>query len=419
MTTVITGLGVVVPTGIGAEAYWAASLGGGSAIGPISRYDARRYPLSVGGELPGFDAADLVEKRFVVQTDRFTHIAMAAADMALRDAALDPRAMAPFSMGVVTASGAGGVEFGQREIQGLWREGPGAVGPYQSIAWFYAASTGQISIRHGLRGPCGVLVTDETGGLDAIDHAARQIRRGSTAMLAGGAEAPFAPFSMACQFGHDLLSRERDPSRAFLPMTKGASGFVPAEGGALFVLEDAEAAAGRGADVRAVVAGHGTTFTGAFRPERSAEGLARAARAALAQAGRDAADVDVVFADGLGTPEADAAEAAAIHDVLGPRAATVPVALPKSGTGRAYAASAAIDAACAVLSLRDGIVPPAPNLDADDPVHGLDVVRGEPRRVRLGTALVLARGLYGGNSALLLCHPDTWRKTHGRTPAHL
>ncbi|MEU4834407.1 beta-ketoacyl synthase N-terminal-like domain-containing protein [Streptosporangium sp. NPDC023615] len=402
-TPVITGIGVIAPTGVGAEAYWEATREGACAIGPITHYDSGSYPLTVGGELPGFDVTRYVEPRWVVQTDRFTHIAMAAAQMALGDAALDPAGLSPYAMGVVTASCAGGVEFGQREIQDLWTEGPGAVGPYQSIAWFYAASTGQISIRHGLKGPCGVLVTDEAGGLDAVAHAGREIRRGRVAMLAGGAEAPYAPFSLACQYGHGLLSREGDASRAYLPLTAGAGGFVPAEGGALLVVEESSAARERGATPRAVIAGHAATFTGGFRPDRSAEGLARAATAALTEAGRSARDVDVIFADALGTPEADGAEAEAVHRVFGSRAGAVPVAVPKAGTGRAYAGSAAIDTACAVLSMERGLIPPAPNLT--DPAHGLDVVHGAARKADLDTVLILARGLYGGNSALVLTRP--------------
>lgn len=399
-TAVITGLGIIAPTGNDTEKYWKATIEGTCAIGPISRYDARRYPLNVGGELDGFEVTDHVEQRFVVQTDRFTHIAMAAADMALRDASLDPGDMPTYSMGVVTASGSGGVEFGQKEIERLWTEGPSAVGPYQSIAWFYAASTGQISIRHGLKGPCGVLVTDETGGIDAVAHAWREIRGGRTAMLAGGAEAPFAPFSLACQYGHGLLTRENNPERAYSPFTPWASGFVPAEGGALLVLEEESAARKRGVTARAVVAGHGATFTGAFQLERSAEGLVRAAETALAEAGMDADDIDVVFADGLGTPEADRAEAAAIHRLFGARARSVPVALPKAGTGRAYAGASAIDTACAVLCLERGVIPPAPNVT--ELSYELDIVRGTARQADLRTALVLARGLYGGNSALVL-----------------
>ncbi len=191
----------------------------------------------------------------------------------------------PYDIGVVTAAGSGGGEFGQRELQRLWGQGSRYVGPYQSIAWFYAASTGQISIRGGFKGPCGVVASDEAGGLDAVAHAARAVRRGTDAVVVGGAEAPLAPYSMVCQLGYAELSTVEDPARAYRPFTTDACGFVPAEGGAMLVVEDENRARERGATVRAIVAGHAATFTGASRWERSREGLAHAIRGALDEAG--------------------------------------------------------------------------------------------------------------------------------------
>jgi minimal PKS chain-length factor (CLF/KS beta) len=205
---------------------------------------------------------------------------------------------------------------------------------------------------------------------------------------------------MACQFGHGMLSRQSDPTLAYLPFTTRASGFVPAEGGAFVLLEEERAARHRGARVRALVAGHGATFTGSYRLERSAEGLLRAARAALVEADLDVSDIDVVFADALGTPEGDAAEAEALARLFDDRLGAVPIAVPKAGTGRAYAGAAAIDVVSATLSIEEGIIPSAP--DIGETTYGLDVVRGGPRRRDLRTALILARGMYGGNSALVI-----------------
>src|SRR5207245_49827 len=137
----------------------------------------------------------------------------------------------------------------------LWGQGSKFVGPYQSIAWFYAASTGQISIRGGFKGPCGVVASDEAGGLDALAHAARTILRGTDAVVVGAAEAPLAPYSMVCQLGYDDLSTSDDATRAYRPFTAAACGFVPAEGGAMLVVEEAEAASHREVPVRAIVAG--------------------------------------------------------------------------------------------------------------------------------------------------------------------
>jgi minimal PKS chain-length factor (CLF/KS beta) len=298
---------------------------------------------------------------------------------------------------VVTAAGSGGGEFGQRELQQLWGKGSRYVGPYQSIAWFYAASTGQISIRRGFKGPCSVVASDEAGGLDALAHAARAVRRGTDVIVAGSTEAPLAPYSMVCQLGYDELSTESDPTRAYRPFTSAACGFVPAEGGAMLVVEDEGTARERGAQVRAVLAGHAATFTGASRWEESRHGLAHAVRGALDEAGCAPEEIDVVFADALGVPEADTAEALAIADVLGTR---VPVTAPKTGIGRGYGAAPVLDAVAAVLAMEHGVIPPTPNVF--DICHDLDLVTGRARTAELRTALVLSRGLMGSNSALVL-----------------
>ncbi len=306
----------------------------------------------------------------------------------------------PYSVGVVTAAGSGGGEFGQRELQKLWGSGSRHVGPYQSIAWFYAASTGQISIRGGFKGPCGVVAGDEAGGLDALAHAARTVGRGTDTVLVGAAEAPLAPYSMVCQLGYPELSTADDPRSAYTPFTPGARGFAPAEGGAMLVVESEEAAHRRGAPVRATVAGHAATFTGSGRWDRTREGLAHAIRGALAEADCAPEEIDVVFADALGVVDADRAEAAALVDALGPHGRRVPVTAPKTGIGRAYCAAPVLDVATAVLAMEHHLVPPTPNLT--DPCCDLNLITDRPHPTPLRTALVLSRGLMGTNAALVL-----------------
>ncbi|MCD2462665.1 MULTISPECIES: ketosynthase chain-length factor [unclassified Streptomyces] len=402
---VVTGVGVIAPNGLRADAYWKSVREGLGVLDLITREGCQDLPLKVAGEVRGFDANALIEERFLVQTDRFSHYAMAAAQLALDDAGLSrENPEEPFEIGVVTAAGSGGGEFGQRELQKLWGQGSKFVGPYQSIAWFYAASTGQISIRSGFKGPCGVVASDEAGGLDGIAHAARAVRRGTGAVVVGAAEAPLAPYSMVCQLGYPELSTVEDPDRAYRPFTAGACGFVPAEGGGMLVVEDESRARDRGAAVRAVVAGHGATFTGASRWEESREGLARAIRVALDEAGCAPEEVDVVFADALGVPEADRAEALAITDALGAHGRRVPVTAPKTGIGRAYCGAPVLDTAAAVFAMEHGVVPPTPNVF--DICHDLDLVMSRARPAELRTALVLSRGLMGSNAALVVRRGD-------------
>lgn len=399
---VVTGVGVVAPNGLTAETFWKSTVEGISVLDRVTREGCEDMPLRVAGQVRDFDPEALIEERYLAQTDRFTHFALAAADAALEDGRLirSDYEDLPFGVGVVTAAGSGGGEFGQRELQRLWGPGPRAVGPYQSIAWFYAASTGQISIRGGFKGPCGVVASDEAGGLDALRHAASAVLRGTDTVIVGAAEAPLAPYSVVCQLGYEGLSRCEDPDRAYRPFTSGACGFAPAEGGAMMLVEDEEAARRRGAPVRAEIAGHATTFTGESRWAASREGLARAILGALAEARCAPEEVDVVFADALGIPQADRAEALALADALGAHGARVPVTAPKTGTGRAYCGGPVLDTAAAVLAMEHGLVPPTPNVF--DVCHDLDVVTGRARPAELRTALILSRGLMGSNSALVV-----------------
>ncbi len=397
---VITGLGVVAPNGVGADAFWKATRQGVSVLDRISREGCADLPLRVAGQVRDFDPQAVIDSRYLVQTDRFTHYAMAAADQAVADAGFVADPENPYAVGVVTAAGSGGGEFGQGELQQLWGKGPQFVGPYQSIAWFYAASTGQVSIRGGYKGPCGVVASDEAGGLDAIAHAARSVAHGTDAVVVGAAEAPLAPYSMVCQLGYPELSLSDRPDRAYLPFSPDAAGFAPAEGGAMLLLEDEATARRRGAAVRAYVSGHGATFTGASRWAESREGLAAAIRIALDRARISPEEVDVVFADALGIPAADRAEALALADALGPYAERVPVTAPKSGTGRAYCGAPPLDTVAAVLAMEDGVLPPTPNVT--EVAHDLALVTGRARPAELRTALVLSRGLMGSNSALVL-----------------
>jgi minimal PKS chain-length factor (CLF/KS beta) len=231
------------------------------------------------------------------------------------------------------------------------------------------------------------------------------VARGTDVIVAGSTEAPLAPYSMVCQLGYPELSAVADPERAYRPFTGEACGFVPAEGGAMLVVEEERVARERGVPVRARVAGHAATFTGASRWELSRQGLAEAIRGALAEAGCAPEDVDVVFADALGVPAADRAEALAITDALGAHGRRVPVTAPKTGTGRAYCAAPVLDAAAAVLAMEHGLVPPTPNVS--DICHDLDLVTGRARATQVRTALVLSRGLMGSNSALVLRHGAT------------
>jgi act minimal PKS chain-length factor (CLF/KS beta) len=395
---VVTGLGVAAPNGLGTEDFWAATRSGKSGIGRITRFDPSRYPAQLAGEVPGFEAERYLSSQIRSQTDHMTRMALVASDWALADAGISPEQFDAYDMGVVTASSSGGFEFGQGELQKLWSLGRRHVSAYQSFAWFYAVNSGQISIRHGMKGPSGVVVSDQAGGLDALAHARRQIRNGTRVIVSGGVDASICPWGWAAQLAGGRLSTADQPDRAFLPFDAEARGHVPGEGGAILVVEDAASAARRGARVYGELAGYGTTFDprpGSGRPP----GLRKAVELALADAGSEPGDIGVVFADAAAVAELDRTEAEAITGVFGSRG--VPVTAPKTMTGRLYSGAGPLDVATALLSLRDGVIPPTTNVQLA-PGYDIDLVTGQARGTTARTALVLARGHGGFNSALVV-----------------
>lgn len=397
--TVFSGLSVIAPNGSTTTRFWEATLGGVSGIRPVETFDASGYPVRLAGQVRDVVGPDLVEGRLLVQTDRWTQLGLVAAERALLDAGLDPAALDPYDMSVITATSSGGNEFGQREIQKLWSKGSRFVGPYQSIAWFYAATTGQISIRHGMKGACGVLAGEQAGGLDALGQTRRALGDDASVVVSGGTDAPLSPYALACHASARQMSVSRDPARAYLPFDASAAGYVAGEGGAIFIVEREDTWRARGGGHGyGELAGYAATFDPPPGSERE-PGLRRAITLALADAKVHASDIDLVFADGLGLPEADRAEAEAISAVFGPY--QVPVTVPKCLVGRLQSGGAPLDVAMALLSIRDSVIPGTPGLTELAPGCALDVVR-ETRAAPVRTVLVLARGFEGFNAAVVV-----------------
>ena len=406
---VITGIGAIAANGGDTATYWQATCKGATGLDRISRFDPTGYPCTIAGEARDFDAAEHVERRLIVQTDRWTQFGLAAADMAIADAGYEQEQADPYRTAVVTASSGGGNEFGQREMTRLWSEGPRSVGPYQSIAWFYAATTGQIAIHLGMKGPCGVVASEGAGGLDAIGRGSRMLRHGGLdAVLVGGTEAPVSPYALACQVRGGQLSHSADPETAYAPFTTFARGHVPGEGGAMLLLETSASASRRGASqVYAEVAGYAATHEGRHSAVAADGGpLARAVASALAAARIGPQDVDAVFADGAALPDLDRAEAEALSTALGDR--PVPVTVPKTMTGRLYSGSAALDVATAALALHHGIVPPTIGPADLAPGCRVNIVR-RMTILPLRHVLIVARGYGGFNAAVVLRSPEPAR----------
>jgi minimal PKS chain-length factor (CLF/KS beta) len=404
---VVTGVGVVAPNGLGLGPYWAATLRGDSGIRPITRFDPGRYPVRLAGEVRGFVAKDQLPSRLIPQTDPMTQYAIAAADWAMAEAGLDRSGLSALDLGVITASSSGGFDFGQRELQNLWSKSSRYVSAYMSFAWFYAVNTGQIAIRHNLRGPTGVFVSEQAGGLDAIAHARRTVRKGARFVLTGAIDSALCPYGITAQIASGRLSTRTQADRAYLPFDQDASGHVPGEGGAILTVEDAGWARERGAEIYGEIAGYGASFDPPARCGREPN-LRRAIERALVDAELHPREVGVVFADAAAVPELDRLEARALVEVFGPGG--VAVTAPKTMTGRLYAGAAPLDVVSALMTLRQRLIPPTVNVTAA-PHYGIDLVVGAPRPLEGDAALVLARGFGGFNSAMILRPAQHWQKT--------
>ncbi|MFJ2967581.1 beta-ketoacyl-[acyl-carrier-protein] synthase family protein [Streptomyces collinus] len=408
----ITGIGLITPGGNGLDRLWQSVRSGKSCIRAIDRFDAARYVCGAAGQAD-FVAADVLPPRLIKRTDRFTHLAMAAANGALVDAGVTVGVeVAPERAGVMVGNVLGGWEFAERELRKLWVSGARSVSPYQATAWFPAAAQGNICIDHGIKGPARTFVADRASGAYALIHGAQAIVRGQAdVVLAGGVEAPLSPYGWLCLETSGFLPKQRngtDPASLYRPFDARHGGTVFGEGAAIFVLEDLGRARSRGAQIHGELTGWSVTTDGYmpyYTVEPSGAVLARAIRGALEKGGTAAADVGAVFAHGSGIPVEDVTEAYALHEVFGDRPDGVPVTVPKAVFGHLLGAAAPVDAALALRASRAGLIPATANLARPAPGLAIDLVQGEHRAVAPGRpTVVISRGL-GGTNACLVLHP--------------
>jgi 3-oxoacyl-[acyl-carrier-protein] synthase II len=376
-TVWITGIGVVTAVGTGLEAFRAGLRQGQSPIKAVDRFDASAFRSRVAAQVDDFDPADHMDARSVRGLDRFSQFGVAAGRMAIDDSGLRPGNDGhpdPERVGVFLGSALGGVAFAEEQHERYLERGIKSVSPTLALAVFGGAAPANIGIQIGVRGPILSTANSCASGAVAIGEALGALRSGEVdAAVAGGVECPLS----ALAFGaFDVIRALADghndvPEEACRPFDTARSGFVLGEGAALLVLEDAEAAARRGAVPYAEVRGYGATSDAhhMVQPRPDGSEAARAVNIALADAGDEATAIDYVNAHASSTPLGDVAEARAIALALGDRAAAVPVSGTKALYGHPLGATGAIEAAIAALALRDGWAPASVNLvEPDDEI---------------------------------------------------
>ncbi len=402
---VVTGMGLVIPTGIGVETAWKNVCEGKSGIGPLTRFDTNGFETKIAAEVKNFNPELYIDKKEIKKMDLFIHYAIAATKEALGDAQLSITLENSEQIGVIVGTGLGGLPSIERYHKVLLERGPGRITPFFIPMLIANLASGQIAIQFGPKGPNTCVVTACATGAHCIGDAFRAIVYGDAeAMITGGTEANITPLTIGGFNAMKALSTRNDqPEKACRPFEKNRDGFVVAEGSGILILEELEFALKRKARIYAELIGYG--YTGdAYHitaPSPDGDGAVRCMRMAIKDARLRPEDVDYINAHGTSTPLNDLTETIAIKTVFGDHAKKVPISATKSMTGHLLGAAGSTEAIFTVLSLRDGIMPPTINYEEADPQCDLDYVPNVARRKPLKIAISNAFGFGGTNATLV------------------
>ncbi|MBB6636922.1 beta-ketoacyl-ACP synthase II [Cohnella thailandensis] len=408
---VITGLGAISPLGNDADSMWKRMVAGESGIREIEDFDASEFKTRIAGTVRDFDAEGLFGKREARRMDRFTQFALAAAQMAWDDSGLEAEKTDLERLAVYVGSGTGGIRTLHEQETVLRERGPDRVSPLLVPMMISNMAAASISIRFGAMGPSMSPVTACSIGNTSIGEAFRLIRLGiSDIAFAGGAEAAITPISLA-SFGNatSLSTRNEEPAKASRPFDANRDGFVMAEGAGILILESLTHARKRGARIYAEVIGYGASSDAYHMVATHPEGYGAylAMRSALAEAGIEAKDVDVISAHATSTQLGDRSETLAIKRLFGERSGRVPVTANKSMLGHLLGASGGVEAIALAKSLQDGVIPPTINLENPDPECDLDYVPNVAREAKLRIGMSNSFGFGGHNAVIVLSKMDS------------
>ncbi len=402
---VVTGIGVVSPIGTGVREFWDGALSGRVGTGALTRFDSSDFDSHVAAQVDDFDAGDYLEAKVFRRTDRYAQFALVASKLALDDASFPLDDAGRDDVGVHIGSALGGLAFAEAQHDAFRTTGARAVRPLLAISVFGAASTANVALAFGLRGPGVANANSCAAGAVAIGDAFRAVARGDVrAALAGGAEAPLSPLVFgAFAVIKSMSTRNDEPTRASRPFDRDRDGFVMSEGAAMLVLERYDDARARGARIYGEIAGYGLTADAYHMtaPQPEGRNSSRAMRAALAEARVGETEVELVDAHGSSSPLNDVTETAALKAALGAHAYRVPIVATKGQHGHALGASGAWEAALSLLMMDRGRILGTVNLDHPDPACDLDHVR-DVRESSPRIALSNSTGFGGINAALVL-----------------
>lgn len=405
---VVTGIGAVSPLGNDANSTWESMKAGRSGIGLIESMDTSEYPVKIAGEVRGFDHTRYFSNpKDARRMDRYAHLSIAAAQMALTESGLIETEVDRNRIGVMLGSGIGGLGTLETNHTALMKRSPSRVSPFTIPMMISNIASGVFSMEHGFGGPNMAIVTACATANHSIGEAWRMIKFGDAdAFVAGGSEAAILPMGLA-GFGNmrALSTRNDDPTAASRPFDTGRDGFVMGEGAGVVVIEEMEYAKKRGANILAELTGYGLSADAYHLTSPHPEGLgaARCMDMALKHAGLNPEDVQYVNAHGTSTPQGDVCETKAIKKSFGNWAKEgLVVSSTKSMTGHLLGAAGGVEILACINAIRDGVIPPTINLEDQDPDCDLDYCANTAREMEIKAALSNSFGFGGHNASLLV-----------------
>jgi 3-oxoacyl-[acyl-carrier-protein] synthase II len=406
---VITGLGAITPLGQTVKETWENLVKGKSGVGYIDRFDTSNLPVKIAAQIRNFDPLKRLSQKEagvpIKKLDLFSIYALWAAEEAIEDSALLKGPFDPDRVGVIIASGIGGVETLEREIIVGYTKGYDRISPYLIPMMIPDMASGLIAIKYRFKGPNYCTVSACASSAHAIGDAFRLIRYGDAdVMIVGGSEAPIIPTAVAGFSSMKALSTRNDePEKASRPFDRDRDGFVMGEGAAVLVLEEYEHAMRRGAKIYAELVGYGATADAYHitAPCVDGEGAVKCMLRALKDARLSPDEVDYINAHGTSTKLNDAVETLAIKKVFGERAYKIPVSSTKSMIGHLLGAAGAIEALATIMTIHTGIIHPTINYENPDPECDLDYVPNEARKKEVNVAISNSFGFGGHNVCLV------------------
>ena len=402
---VVTGLGMITPLGATVEKTWEGIVAGRSGIAPITRFDTTGLETTIAGEVRDFEPTEYMDRKEIRRADRFAQLAVAVAGQGLKDAGIEVTPQNAPLIGVAFGSGIGGVSTLVDNVLAHAKD-PKRVSAFLIPMMILDMAAGEIAMKYGAKGPNMAHISACASSAHAIGEATETIRRGQAdVMLAGGSEAGLIKIAIAAFNQARALSTRNDaPEKASRPFDRDRDGFVFSEAAGCLVLEELERAKARGARIFGEVVGYGATADAhhVTAPAEGGEGIVRAMKMAMDDAGISPTEVSYINAHGTSTQANDSAETAAIRTTFGKRAYEVAVSSTKSMTGHTLGAAGAIEAIFCLLGMRDGVLPPTINQENTDPACDLDYVPNTARKAKFDVAMSNSMGFGGHNASLVL-----------------